>query len=556
MEPTISPLGGFDLKSTGSLTPGSTRKGNAHPADEDALPRRPKVALGFRYRGDIMSLAILLCLALGVRLLYQHESVVNKPLRADAGKYFRAAYNLRVFGIHSEEKRRPNSEPPQSRTDLSPAYPLFLTLFLDAKTTAEFEERVLIVQAILGTLTTACTFLLARVALGLPWAILAGVLTAVSPHLIAMDGYLLTESLFTFVTVLGALILALSWRAGWASLTLLASLLLAVSARVRAVGYALPFFLATVFLFDAHAPRLSRPFLWARQIAMVLLGFFSVVAAHREFVKVTVTHESSFLPVPHKFAHAPKEAPRKRVVFSSPWTYLKRSIHPPNFFIKNESHVRVRNPDRDWKRRWQGSFWDHPLAYLKWNLGARLFYIWHWDNAYNGDVYIYPMKRAGFRVNAFLGMIHGAMHIVHWPLYVLSLAAPIVFLLRWRRGTSPVDERLLLVPTVVFVYFLAVLSLLSWLPRYTIPARPYSYILAAASLSWLVSRLRSVSMGGRGLKPGGRKNPKTIKRKRRGQGAGSRKRRGMGVSESATRISPVRTLPRMAQHNALPLATG
>ncbi|MEE9293776.1 MAG: hypothetical protein V3W34_02265, partial [Phycisphaerae bacterium] len=248
---------------------------------------------------------------------------------------------------------------------------------------------------------------------------------------------------------------------------------------------------------DAHAPRLARKSIWARQIIMVVLGFVAILGAHREFVLRTVTHQKSSLTTHRKFDYAPRKAPRKRVVIASPWTYLKRSIRPPNFFIKKESHIQLKNQDDDWKRPSEGSFRDHPVAYLKWNLGARLFYLWHWDNAYDGDVYIYPMARKGFHENSFLGAIHGIMYGLHWPLFVLALAAPIVLLLRWWRGTSVVEQRLLFVPALVLVYFLGVLSLLSWLPRYTIPARPFSYILAAASLSWLASGLRSVLMRGR-----------------------------------------------------------
>ena len=71
-------------------------------------------------------------------------------------------------------------------------------------------------------------------------------------------------------------------------------------------------------------------------------------------------------------------------------------------------------------------------------------------------------------------------------LYLLSLAAVLVFLVRWRRGELPAEARALLVPVLGFVYFVALLSIF-WFPRYSIPARPFSFILAAAFLfemSW------------------------------------------------------------------------
>jgi hypothetical protein len=180
-----------------------------------------------------------------------------------------------------------------------------------------------------------------------------------------------------------------------------------------------------------------------------------------------------------------QKEPQKFVKFASPWTYIKNAFPPPQFVVKGESHVLADHGDREWRNRTTGSFQDHPGAYLKWNLGGRLLTMWSFHNAYNGDVYIYPMKRRGFQENRLLKSIHLVMRALHWPLFLLALAAPILLLVRWWRRTLPVDYRLLLIPALGFVYFLGVLSFLHWLPRYTIPVRPISYVLAAATLSWL-----------------------------------------------------------------------
>ena len=42
-----------------------------------------------------------------------------------------------------------------------------------------------------------------------------------------------------------------------------------------------------------------------------------------------------------------------------------------------------------------------------------------------------------------------------------------------------------------FPYLLAATSLVAWMPRYSIPARPFSYILAAATLSFVIADGRS-----------------------------------------------------------------
>ena len=45
----------------------------------------------------------LFAIAFGLREWHEHESLVDNPLRGDAGKYFAAAYNLRFHGTHSLE---------------------------------------------------------------------------------------------------------------------------------------------------------------------------------------------------------------------------------------------------------------------------------------------------------------------------------------------------------------------------------------------------------------------------------------------------------------------
>jgi hypothetical protein len=409
-------------------------------------------------------------------------------LRADAGKYFSAAYNLRYLSIHSEAP--PLDDAFETRTDLPPGYPLFLTLFLsDTSGLLDFLRGVLRTQALLGSLTAVWTFLLARLCLGLPWAVTAAMLTALNPHLVAMDGYVLTESLFTCLLMLGTLVFALAWRDARALVALAAGIILASSAHVRTISYPLLFFLAPVFLLHPRERSYAPRAVWPKQLALLLLGFVIVTAAHREFVKETVTHEESLVGqlTDRGEEPTPREAPQHYVTFQRAWSNLKGGLRPPVFFVKGASHVY--DPGVPWKNEWKhrskASFRQQPVAYLEWHLGGKFRVMWHWDNAYNGDVYIYPMKRRGFHENAVLALVHRSMWLLHWPLYLLSLAAVLVFPLRWRRGQMDTEARILLVPVLGFVYFVALLSIF-WMPRYSIPARPFSFVLAAAFLSWLV----------------------------------------------------------------------
>jgi hypothetical protein len=100
------------------------------------------------------------------------------------------------------------------------------------------------------------------------------------------------------------------------------------------------------------------------------------------------------------------------------------------------------------------------------------------------------MNRKGFHENAFLKLIYNFMHACHWPLFLLSMAAPLVLFVQWRRKTLAAANLPILLPVLGFVYFIGVLWALSWIPRYTIPVRPLSYILAAYSLFSITTALQ------------------------------------------------------------------
>jgi hypothetical protein len=427
-----------------------------------------------RYKDTACAL-VLLVFGLGLRLGYQDASLVSNPVRADAAKYFAAAFNLRHQNAYSLET--PGAQAPKTRTDLSPGYPIFLSLFLAPGSTMEVAYiQIRRTQALLGAITVLFTFLLARQSLALPWAGMAGGFTALSPHLIAIDDYLLTESLFTFLLMSGTLTLAISWRRESRPLALVSGILLALSARVRAIGFLLPIVLASAMFLPrplrSGAPYRSRML----AAALVVVGTLVVFGMHTVFVGRYVTNTDTV-----------QEEPERFVRLSRPLSYLENAFRPPRFVVEGRSHVFADHGDTEWKTPTPEGFWDRPGAYLKWNLGGKLLTLWSFDNAYNGDVYIYPMKRKGFEENRLLKIVHSSMRLLHWPLFALALLAPVLWIHQWRSGGLRVEQMALAIPILTFVYLLGALLLVSWLPRYTIPVRPLSYVLAAASLSQLTT---------------------------------------------------------------------
>jgi hypothetical protein len=283
--------------------------------------------------------------------------------------------------------------------------------------------------------------------------------------------------------MLGTMLLSISWGKNRSAVTLFGGIFIALSAHIRAINLLFLLSIAPVFFFNPREHGICRKSIALRHVFLLFVGFIIITAAHRVFVKLAVENNSGGSGLKIENSVTTPGYPRRYVGLERGWRLIKENMAPPEFFVKGESHVLVDHLSVDYKRRTKNNFREHPFSYLKWNLGGKLYLLWHWHNAYNGDVYIYPMIRKGFEENIILKSVHRGMRFIHWPLYLLALAAPIFFLIQWRRNKLNVEQRILLLPILGFLYFLFTLNVLAWLPRYTIPVRPLSYILAVFCLS-------------------------------------------------------------------------
>ena len=159
-----------------------------------------------RARRYIAILALFIVLGIGLHLRLQAvlQTSIIAPVRSDAADYVSYAYNMTMFGVYSRTLTifQKNAEIPEPDAVRNPGYPLMLIPFLREWPSQKAYYQILIFQAILSTLTIALIYSACRTFLPYPLAIGAAVLTAISPHLINMNVYLLTESLYSFLLVL------------------------------------------------------------------------------------------------------------------------------------------------------------------------------------------------------------------------------------------------------------------------------------------------------------------------------------------------------------------
>ena len=362
--------------------------------------------------------------------------------------------------------------PPRTTWRRTPGYPLFLyPFFYFSKTPTEFIVNVSLAQAILGSLTCVLVFYLGRSFLAPLWAVIAGLATALSPHLIAMDDFLLSESLFMFTLVAATLTLVQSFRRHNSGLAFISGTLFCFSALVRAVSGLLgPF----MFLFSLVGPQF-----WKRG------------------TRLSFQLPTAFFLAGLAMIHLPYSHIRSQIIADAAWVsnesvwrhvVIGADINLENF-IRNKiipefkNHTEKMIDDRSYgltvlRQRFQ----SHPTGYLKWYLGGKLLFMWKWDNIYNGDVYQYPMVVKGFHQDNWLTTLHRFMRWLHWPSIALAIMGIGLFLVNWFRNTLAQSEYLLLAPILVFLYFTIIFTILVPLPRYMIPVRPFVYLIGCYPL--------------------------------------------------------------------------
>ena len=151
-----------------------------------------------------ITLVLITLLGLQLRLQAVRYTVVDTPIRADAKEYLFYAINLKVFHTYSRftEALEGKAASPKPDALRSPGYPLFVRLFIGDSFNEADIFSISMAQALLSTLTIVLVYFSFVGFLNPPLALLAAFFTAISPHLVNANVYLLSETLFCFLLML------------------------------------------------------------------------------------------------------------------------------------------------------------------------------------------------------------------------------------------------------------------------------------------------------------------------------------------------------------------
>lgn len=429
----------------------------------------------------IKRMVVLLLVLAGGILRYQTvtETEVINPVRADAGKYVSCAMNLKYLGVYANTFPKLKGDAAAIKPDalISPGYPLFLMPFLDDEEHG-FSSRnyriVLFIQVLLSTLTVLMAYMLFSAFMGATGATFAAVLTALSPHLINMSTYVVTETLFCFFLI--AFFLSLTQRGITKSFgkLMVAGCLLGAATLVRpwTQGYV---FILFIFL---TCSSISMPL---KKASGLLAGFVLVVMpwvlrnivnlgyASDPTLSITSIYHGSF---PGMMYHGIPSSIGFAYVMDPRANELASSL----------------------SLLWQelaGHFRADPWTYINWYVFGKVATVFSWDILGGvGDIYQYPMASTPFANRMYFIIIHDVMKLIHVPITTIGLLACLWVMLPMRY--TRIGGATVMLPRIValLVFYFVVLHVIGApYSRYSIPLRPLIYGMATLGMTFFAVRV-------------------------------------------------------------------
>jgi hypothetical protein len=425
----------------------------------------------------------ILCILLALGFYLRSESlwqtvVVPPEIRADAKDYFMYAYNLTHHGVYSRAERGLTHGHLEIKPDAvrSPGYPLYLSLFMGAESVGVFIARVLFSQAIMSTLTVVVAFFMYRRFLSLFWAASATLLTALCPHLIVVNTYLLTEALFAFLIVLSGLAFCqVADRRSWPTAAFL-GILIGAAALVRPSLIYFPFCTAIFLLLTVKKRK------GAQLAVSVLIGFFVMVGPWhaRNMVSLGIFSDKTLsVGSMHHGIYPDFMYDGKQESYGFPYRFDPRSAAIGKDFGTVAAEIVAR-------------FKNDPLGYATWYLLKKPVALWSWGLAQGHDIFIYPILQSPYFNNiAFIW----SRQVMRWMHEILGWLCLLGCITVWLPGmANRVGEKqlaLLRFISLMMAYFTVIHSIAAAFPRYSIPLRPFYYGMAMFACSLVFDHLRN-----------------------------------------------------------------
>jgi len=405
-----------------------------------------------------------------IRYEYIMHTEVIPPIRADARQYLHYGFNLFEYGVYSkQESGQDVSLKPDSYR--SPGYPALIATAFFLGGTENFFSILLFFQVFLSSLIPLITLFLALRLLKPLWAVLVSVLVVLSPHLVSMCGYMLTETLFSFLIILSLWFFVEAQHRKNVLLFILSSVFWGLAYLTNETALFIPFSLALISGFLIWKRGASETFKPHWLIVFVLVfAIFPVSWATRNYMVVledspqassraltTITHGSYI-----DFMHETEEL-RFFPFYEDPMQpAISNSL---DMFLK-VMHQR---------------FQERPIEYLTWYLFKKPYYLWSWSFLQGyGDIYVYPVEKSLYTQYQFFDTIRVFFKLIHPVLMLFFLfgVIHIIFKILFYKNINILHQFTLATIGWIPVYYTFLYIIFAPWPRYSVPLRPLFFILS------------------------------------------------------------------------------
>jgi hypothetical protein len=411
------------------------------------------------------SIALIAAFGAFLRITMVENTEVVGPIRADASEYYLTAYNLAKNGVYSMSDARLKDPGAALRPDNFrwPGQPLLIAAFM-----GDWPEHMLIVRKIqwvnivAGTLTLILIGV-AAAAVFPAWAALTAVgLTAISPHLIALTIYVLTETPSAFFVALLLALCAFGQRTD------------AVPRPAMMFVIGLTIGLLTLFrpIFIGFVPLMALAVTRDRFKSLVLVVAGAALPVVPWLARNMLT--DGLVTAPSSLAMTLVIGAYPDYVFNGdPRTFPFPQSYDPDF-LKNSASVMTAAAEV--LRRVAADPW----GMLAWYAFRKPIYLWQFVNIDGaGDVLVYPVRGAPFDSDFLLAVTHAAMWVLHWPLVVLAAVGSILVWLPPVVRLLPQAGGLVLRAASLLLIFLAVATIpLNNPVRFAVPVLPALFLVA------------------------------------------------------------------------------
>ena len=445
----------------------------------------------------IIYICLFIILAFGSFIRYEYNSniFVREPLVGDAMEYYIYGYNLYKNEVFSKTIPDGKNEikPDSFR---SPGYPFLIALtnfIVDKYTGIENPifsklryKAIIYMQVVMSIITILLAFLLARFYLPDYWALIAALFTALSPHLVTMSGYVLSETSTAFFILLSLYFFQRGIVFRKTIDFIISGLFFGCTYLINESLIILPILLFLgyfVYLKLMKRSEINKIFLKSIMCFIIIFMIFPISWNIRNYISI----KGSLLTSGSRALYALSYGTYPDFKYKTEqYRYFPQFEDPqqPEYRKSLENFINI----------FSDRFKEDPYKYITWYLLKKPFYFWNWNLLEGqGDIYVYYILPD---TSIFISTIYGysikmIMLLFHPFILLFTALGGIFLIINYKKigeyiGFVKIPSLIL----ILIIYVTVIYTIFSSLPRLSIPYRPELYIFSLWSIWYIVERLK------------------------------------------------------------------